>query len=114
MAMDIMKTQKKTYVDLAQKRELTNMNYKVLLTKLNEYENSGLDFYTDSDKDKRIISGEQEHIEGGLCDVKEMPERLGNPYKLMYKWIQYEISNLMAMKECIDGLSKVTERVKKL
>jgi hypothetical protein len=91
--------QKNKFEDLAQKRDVANMNYskylticdhfvEILMMKLNDYEKSALKYYTNSNEDKRIITAQNfNHHEV----TTKISTDLGNPYRLMFNWIQIEI-----------------------
>lgn len=58
------------------------------MMKLNEYEKSALKYYTNNNEDKRIMTGANFN---NLEVANKIPQELGNPYRLMFNWIQIEI-----------------------
>jgi hypothetical protein len=39
-------------------------------------------------------------------------EEYANPYQVMYRWIQLEIQDLYAMKDCTAGIPTVEDTIK--
>jgi hypothetical protein len=59
-----------------------------MIMKLNEYEKSGLAYYTDRAEDKKIVTADNFDVRA----VQEsITDELGNPYRQMFRWIQMEI-----------------------
>ena len=46
--------------------------------------------------------------------VKNFPKELGNPYRLMFNWIQIEIQELNALKASIDSLKTIEKKIRDL
>ena len=56
--------------------------------KLKEYEKTALKFYTNNNDEKKIVTAvgfETDSV------ANKMAEELGNPYRLMFQWIQIEV-----------------------
>ena len=62
-----------------------------LFNKLTEYEQTGVDFYTNNDKKKCVLTNPNHEYE---TMMEHMPQRLGNPYTQIIEWIKREIYDL--------------------
>lgn len=60
----------------------------ILMMKLNEYEKSALKYYTNNNEDKRIVTAKNFNHQEVATKISA---DLGNPYRLMFNWIQIEI-----------------------
>ena len=76
-----------------------------LFLKLTEYEQTGIDFYTNNDKKQAVLT-HPNHEEYEQV-VTEMTENLGNPYKQIILWIKREIYDLEGLKETIESVKTI-------
>jgi hypothetical protein len=77
-----------------------------LFNKLNEYEHTGIDFYTDSDTKQRVVVHPSHEFEGMMDGFTQ---KLGNPYSQIIAWIKKEIYDLQGLQESIESV-KVIEK----
>lgn len=115
-ALSTLNGHKSQFQDLAKKKDAANANYskycltnpyiaiEVMIMKLKEYEKTALKFYTNNNDEKKIVTAvgfETDSV------ANKMAEELGNPYRLMFQWIQIEVQELHALKESIDSLKNI-------
>ena len=79
--------------------------------KLKEYEKSALKFYTNNNESKRIVTADGFETDNA---AKRMAEEIGNPYRLMFQWIEMEVQELGALKDSIDSLKNVEKQITKV
>lgn len=72
---------------------------------MTEYEQTGVDFYTDNDKKKSVIT-HPNHEEYEQV-VTQMDQCLGNPYIQIINWIKREIYDLEGLKESIESVKTI-------
>lgn len=107
-----MQGHKSEFESLKAQREKVNKNYRkfsllvsriiltiyvypaveTLFNKLTEYELTGIDFYTGSDKKQSVITHPQH--EDYEQTVQDLPKSLCNPYTDIISWIKREIYDL--------------------
>ena len=76
-----------------------------LFNKLTEYELTGIDFYTGSDKKQSVITHPQH--EDYEQTVQDLPKSLCNPYTDIISWIKREIYDLEGLQESIDSVKHI-------
>ena len=84
------------------------MILETLFEKLHEFESTGIDFYSDSNPKKRVVthpSGEPEKT------VDSIANDMGNPYKLIQDWINVEIYDLIGLKESIESVQQIDKKI---
>lgn len=116
MALKTMQSEKSTHEQLAERREVQNRNTKELLSLLYQYENTGLEYYGRTDfksqiTDRRLI---YQDLDQTMISVDIGKDEYGNPYRVMYRWIQIEIQDLMAMKDCTSGVTRIEKTIREL
>lgn len=79
--------------------------------KLKEYEKSALKFYTNNNESKRIVTAENFETDKAAASISE---DLGNPYRLMFQWIQMEVQELHALRDSIESLKNVEKTIVKI
>ncbi len=114
MALKTMQSEKQTHEQLAERREVQNRNTKELLSLLYQYENTGLEYYGRTDfksqiTDRRLI---YQDLDQTMISVDMGMDEYGNPYRVMYRWIQIEIQDLMAMKDCTSGVTRIEKTIR--
>jgi hypothetical protein len=83
------------------RKDMHNRNYKNIINSLCMYEYQNIEYYTDSDLTKRVIT----HPSAG--DMKDQAEfsigEMKNPYKDAYIWLKGELLDLMGMVAAMNG-----------
>lgn len=78
------------------------------MNKLNEYEHTGIDFYTENDYKQRIVvhpSNEFENI------MENLDKKLRNPYSCIISWIKKEIYDLEGLQESIESVKYIEKMI---
>lgn len=73
-----------------------------------EYEHTGIDFYTNTDKKQCVLSHpnhEYEQMMDGLT------QKLGNPYTQIISWIKREIYDLEGLQESIESVKYIEKNI---
>ena len=81
-----------------------------LFNKLVEYEHTGINFYTNNDNKKGVLSHpnhEYEQMVDGLTN------KLGNPYTHIIAWIRREIYDLQGLQESIESVKAIEQVIAK-
>lgn len=47
-----------------------------------------------------------------MIQIDISKEEYGNPYRVMYRWINIEIQDLMAMKDCTSSIIKIEKIIR--
>ena len=72
-----------------------------LLSQLMKFEDTGIEYYADQDKQKRVLTHPSQE------DLKERVEvgaaKFKNPYKEAYIWLKGEFMDVNAMHEALQG-----------
>ena len=79
-----------------------------LFEKLQEYETTGVDFYSDNDEKRRVVANPKTDYEKMVDTVAN---QMGNPYKLIMDWIQIEIYDLVGLKESIESVHWIDKKI---
>jgi hypothetical protein len=84
------------------------MNYKLIIGSLMKYEDQNMDYYSDSDMSKRLLTNPQ---------IGEMKERMDetyrgwkNPFKDAYYWLKGELLDLKGINEALLGREQVVKQ----
>ena len=83
----------------------------IMIMKLKEYEKSALKYYTNNNESKRIVTAEGFETDSAAARISE---DLGNPYRLVFQWIQMEVQELYALRDSIESLKSVEKQILKL
>ena len=84
------------------------VSIETLFEKLQEYESTGTDFYSNSNPKKRVVTNPNSEYEKMIDTVAT---QMGNPYKLIQDWIQVEIYDLLGMKENIESVYIIEKKI---
>lgn len=88
-------------------REKQDKNYKDIMSNLMKYEDQNVEYYSDSDLTKRIMT----HPSAG--DMKERVDNTAkgwkNPYKDMYIWLKGELLDVKGISDAIAGRETVVK-----
>lgn len=88
-------------------RDALDLNYKALINNLMRYEDTNIEYYSDSDLTKRIVT----HPEVG--DFKEKIESTQkgwtNPYRDAYIWIKGELLDIKGISDALIGRETVVK-----
>lgn len=49
-----------------------------------------------------------------MIDVDIGKNEYGNPYRVMYRWLAPEVQDLMAMKDCTSGVTRIEKIIRDL
>jgi len=79
-----------------------------LFEKLQEYEQTGMDYYSKNNGKKRVITNPKADYEKMIDTVAN---QMGNPYKLIMDWIQIEIYDLIGLKESIESVHTIDKKI---
>jgi hypothetical protein len=78
-----------------------DLNYKTIITGLLKYEDNNVEYYSETDLNKRILT----HPSAG--DVKERLDdtydKWKNPYKDAYLWLKGELLDIKGISEALLG-----------
>ena len=66
-----------------------------------EYEQTGVDFYTNTDKKQCVFSNPNNEYE---TMMDGLTQKLGNPYTQIIEWIRREIFDLQGLQESIESV----------
>ena len=83
----------------------------IMIMKLKEYEKSALKYYTNNNESKRIVTADGFETDSA---ANRISEDLGNPYRLVFQWIQMEVQELYALRDSIESLKSVEKQILKL
>lgn len=83
------------------------MSYKTIVGSLLKYEDNNVEFYSDSDPNKRTLT------HPSLDDIKERMNKTfkkwKNPYKDAYYWLKGELLDLKGINEALLGRESVVK-----
>ena len=86
---------------MIKQREEQDTLYKSVVTWLSRYEDNNIEYYTDSDLTKRVLTHPQ------IGDLKEKMdqtyENWKNPYKEAYLWLKGELLDLKGLSDALNG-----------
>lgn len=102
-----MEIQKKQLKKMIQIKDASDHSYKTIVTSLLKYEDNNVEFYSDSDQYKRILT------HPSLGDMKEKIDttfrKWRNPYREAYYWLKGELLDLKGMNEALTGREQVVK-----
>ena len=75
---------------------------------MNEYEQTGIDFYTNTDKKQCVLSHPNHEYDQMMTDL---PQRLENPYTRIIDWIRREIYDLQGLQESIESVKYIEKQI---
>ena len=103
-----MEVQKKQLKRMIQVKDATDVNYKFIIQSMMKYEDQNVDYYSDSDANKRILTNPN------LSDMKERMDETyrgwKNPYKDSYLWLKGELLDLRGLNEALLGREQVVKQ----
>lgn len=79
-----------------------------MFNKLTEYEHTGIDFYSNTDKSKCVLSHPSHEYEAMM---ENLPKKLGNPYTQIIEWIRREIYDLEGLQESIESVKTIEKTI---
>lgn len=88
-------------------RDEQDILYKSIVSQLSKYEDNNIEYYTDSDLTKRVLTHPQ------IGDLKEKMdatyEGWKNPYKDAYIWLKGELIDIKGIIDAINGREQVVK-----
>ena len=84
------------------------MSVESLFNKLIEYEQTGVDFYTNTDKKQCVLSHPSHEYE---TMMEGLTQKLGNPYNQIIEWIKREIYDLEGLQESIESVRFIEKQI---
>jgi TRAP-type mannitol/chloroaromatic compound transport system substrate-binding protein len=104
----VMEIQKKQLKEMIKIREEQDKNYATIMGSIMRYEDQNVEYYSDSDLTKRILT----HPSAG--DLKERIDvttrSWKNPYKDMYIWLKGELLDIKGISDAIIGRESVVKQ----
>ncbi len=105
--VSVMEIQKKQLKEMIKTREDQDKNYKSVMGCLMKYEDQNVEYFSDSDLTKRILT----HPSAG--DMKERLDNTAkgwkNPYKDIYIWLKGELLDIKGIQDAIIGRDTVVK-----
>ena len=88
-------------------RDEQDLLYKNIVSQLSKYEDNNLEYYTDSDLTKRVLTHPQ------IGDLKEKMdatyEGWKNPYRDAYIWLKGELIEIKGISDALYGREQVVK-----
>ena len=107
-AIPVLEIQKRQMKKMMTTRELQDASYSSIMTSLFRYEDNNVDYYSDSDITKRVLS----HPDAN--DVKEQVDQthrgLKNPFREVYMVLKGELLDLKGMADALAGRETVVKQ----
>ncbi|CDW91301.1 px domain containing protein [Stylonychia lemnae] len=104
----VMEVQKKQLKRMIQTKDASDASYKSIMTNLMRYEDNNIEYYADSDINKRILTNP------GVGDMKEKMDDTykgwKNPFKDAYYWLKGELLDLKGINEALLGRELVVKQ----
>lgn len=102
-----MEIQKKQLKRMIQIRDSQDVNYKLTVQNLMKYEDNNIEYYSESDLSKRVLTNP------ALPDFKEQMDithkQWKNPFREAYYWLKGELLDLRGINEALLGREQVVK-----
>jgi len=102
-----MEIQKKQLKRMIQIRDSQDANYKITVMNMIKYEDNNVDYYSESDLQKRVLSNP------GAGDMKELMNtthgQWKNPFREAYYWLKGELLDLKGLNDALLGREQVVK-----
>lgn len=102
-----MEIHKKKLKEMIKVKDASDASYRSIVNNLVKYEDNNVEFYADSDQNKRTLT------HPSLGDLKEKYNKCfkkwKNPYKDAYYWLKGELLDLKGINEALLGREQVVK-----
>ena len=109
-ALPILEIHKKNLKKMIETREQQNAAYAQIVTALTKYEDNNVEYYSESDVSKKIITNPVTGSEF-VDKYSNQMKSLKNPFKETYYWLKGEFLDLKGLQEAVSGRETVVRKL---